>query len=69
MGYGTPLDVCPMAFWVMLQSIMGYGHTPPRCEQTENITFPILRIRAVTKLNQLGIRGHGFHPHWRQLFC
>ena len=24
-----PLGVCPMAFWVMLQSIMGYGHPPP----------------------------------------
>ena len=27
---GTPLSVCPMEFWVMLQSIMGYGY-PPRC--------------------------------------
>ena len=42
-----PLGVCPMAFWVMLQSIMGYGYPPPRCGQTENITFPILRMRAV----------------------
>ena len=41
-----PLRGCPMAFWAMLQSIMGYGY-PPRCEQTENITFPILRMRAV----------------------
>ena len=23
-----PLGVCPMAFWVMLQSIMGYGYPP-----------------------------------------
>ena len=23
---GTPLGVCPMEFWVMLQSIMGYGY-------------------------------------------
>ena len=36
---GYPSPGCPMAFWVMLQSIMGYGY-PPRCEQTENITFP-----------------------------
>ena len=28
-GY-HPLGVCPMEFWVMLQSIMGYGY-PPRC--------------------------------------
>ena len=35
---GTPqLDLagyppgCPMAFWEMLQSIMGYGYSPPRC--------------------------------------
>ena len=44
---GTPLGVCPMEFWVMLQSIMGYGYPPPKCGQTENITFPILRMRAV----------------------
>ena len=25
---GTPPRVCPMAFWVMLQSIMGYGYPP-----------------------------------------
>ena len=38
---GTPLDlagyppsVCPMAFWEMLQSIMGYGYPPP-CGQTD----------------------------------
>ena len=37
---GTPPHGCPMAFWEMLQSIMGYGYPPPRCEQTENITFP-----------------------------
>ena len=35
-----PPPDCPMAFWEMLQSIMGYGYPPPRCEQTENITFP-----------------------------
>ena len=45
-GYPPWLDLagyppgCPMAFWEMLQSIMGYGYPPPRCEQTENITFP-----------------------------
>ena len=43
---GTPSGVCPVAFWVMLRSIMGYGY-PPRCGQTENITFPILRMRKV----------------------
>ena len=25
-----PPGVCPMEFWVMLQSIMGYGYPPPR---------------------------------------
>ena len=25
---GTPPCVCPMEFWVMLQSIMGYGYPP-----------------------------------------
>ena len=31
---GTPPPGCPMAFWEMLQSIMGYGYPPPppRCE-------------------------------------
>ena len=24
-----PASVCPMAFWEMLQSIMGYGYPPP----------------------------------------
>ena len=64
-----PPGVCPMKFWLMLQSIMGYGYPPmclphgilgnvakhygiwvpppPRCEQTENITFPILRMRVI----------------------
>ena len=32
----TPLGVCPIAFWVMLQSIMGYGY-PPRCGQTNKV--------------------------------
>ena len=39
-----------MAFWEMLQSIMGYGY-PPVDRQTDtcqNITFPVvLRTRAV----------------------
>ena len=60
-GRVPPLGVCPMEFWVILQSIMGYGYPPrclphgilgnvakhygiwvppPRCGQTENITFP-----------------------------
>ena len=33
---GYPPSVCPMAFWVMLQSIMGYGY-PPWCEQTNKV--------------------------------
>ena len=41
-GTPPPLDLagyppgCPMAFWVMLQSIMGYGYPP--CGQTEGQT-------------------------------
>ena len=46
---------CPMAFWEMLQSIMGYGYPP--CGQTEswmdgrtdtcqNITFPSYYVRG-----------------------
>ena len=31
-----PPSVCPMAFWEMLQSIMGYGY-PPRCGQTNKV--------------------------------
>ena len=44
---------CPMAFWVMLQSIMGYGYPPPPCGQTDgrtdacqNITFPSYYVRG-----------------------
>ena len=33
---GYPPGVCPMAFWEMLQSIMGYGY-PPGCEQTNKV--------------------------------
>ena len=33
-----PLRCLPMAFWVMLQSIMGYGYPPPsRCGQTNKV--------------------------------
>ena len=35
---GYPLGVCPMEFWVMLQSIVGYGYLPPHCGQTEGQT-------------------------------
>ena len=42
-GQGTPPagpdrvpPSCPMAFWEMLQSIMGYGY-PPGCEQTNKV--------------------------------
>ena len=28
-GTPPPPGVCPMAFWEMLQSIMGYGYPPP----------------------------------------
>ena len=34
-GYPPP-GGCPMAFWEMLQSIMGYGYPPP-CEQTNKV--------------------------------
>ena len=36
-GYHPPPGGCPMAFWEMLQSIMGYGYPPPRCEQTNKV--------------------------------
>ena len=46
---GTPPG-CPMAFWVMLQSIMGYGYPP--CEQKDRHVSKhylpvVLRTRAV----------------------
>ena len=55
MDMGTPPGVCPMAFWVMLQSIMGYGYPP--CGQThgwmdrhvsKHYLPVVLRTRAVT---------------------
>ena len=45
---GTPTGVCPMEFWVMLQSIVGYGY-PPVDRQTDtcqNITFPSYHVRG-----------------------
>ena len=39
---------CPMAFWEMLQSIMGYGY-PPQVwtdKQSETITFPSYYVRG-----------------------
>ena len=54
-GRVPPRGVCPMAFWEMLQSIMGYGYPPPppvdrqidgRTDACQNITFP---SRAVKK--------------------
>ena len=35
-GVPGPPPRCPMAFWEMLQSIMGYGY-PPRCGQTNKV--------------------------------
>ena len=60
---GTPL--CPMAFWVMLQSIMGYGY-PPNCEQTNKVKLlPSRRTTyaggkktdSLAEVNFLGRRG------------
>ena len=48
---GTRLGVCPMAFWVMLQSIMGYGYPPLGVDKLTkwNYYLPvILRTQAVT---------------------
>ena len=53
---GTPPG-CPMAFWEMLQSIMGYGYPPPVDRQIDgwmdgwtdacqNITFPSYYVRG-----------------------
>ena len=46
---GNPPPVCPMAFWEMLQSIMGYGYPPPPVwtdKQSETITFPSYYVRG-----------------------
>ena len=48
---GTPPGVCPMTFWVMLQSIMGYGYSPcgqtdGRTDMCQNITFPLYYVRG-----------------------
>ena len=50
---GYPRGVCPMAFWEMLQNIMGYGYPPPVDRQKDRHVskhyFPVvLRTRAVT---------------------
>ena len=53
-GSGYPPHRCLMAFWEMLQSIMGYGYPPPWTDrlvdgQTRVKTLPslVLRTRAV----------------------
>ena len=58
-GIWVPPGICPMAFWEMLQSIMGYGYPPMwtdrlmdgRTDVCQNITSSvILRTRAVTTI-------------------
>ena len=49
---GYPPGVCPMAFWEMLQSIMGYGYPPPGVDKLTkwNYHLPVvLRTRPVIK--------------------
>ena len=43
---GTP-PARPMAFWEMLQSIMGYGYPPQIVNRLKTLPSPILRMRAV----------------------
>ena len=54
-GIWVPPRVCPMAFWEMLQSIMGYGYPLPpwtdrlmdgRTDTCQNITFPSYYVRG-----------------------
>ena len=47
---GTPPPSCPMAFWEMLQSIMGYGYPPPPVDKLTKWKYylpVVLRTRAV----------------------
>ena len=48
---GYPPGVCPMAFWEMLQSIMGYGYPPMDRQKDRHVSkhyLPVvLRTRAV----------------------
>ena len=55
---GYPPRVCPMAFWEMLQSIMGYGY--PHCGQTDwwkdrrvskHYLPVVLRTRAIKRIH------------------
>ena len=45
---GTPPGVCPMAFWVMLQSIMGYGYPPPHLGVILTNKVKLLPFRRTT---------------------
>ena len=52
-GYPPPPTSCPMAFWEMLQSIMGYGYPPLRVwtdKQSEAITFPSYYARRAVNI-------------------
>ena len=69
---GLP-SVCPVAFWVMLQSIMGYGYPPPvdrqidgwkdRCVSKHYLPV-VLRTRAVKSPSKLSL---GFPGQWSQV--
>ena len=45
----TPLGICPMAFWEMLHSIMGYGYPPlwtDRQTRVKTLPFPSYYVRG-----------------------
>ena len=52
----VPPSVCPMEFWVMLQSIMGYGYPPVDMQMDgwtaacQNITFPLYYVRRAVMI-------------------
>ena len=57
---GTPPGVCPMEFWVMLQSIMGYGYPPPlgvnKLTKWNYYLPVVLRTRAVIKVSKIKLQ-------------
>ena len=60
-GRVPPPPGCPMAFWEMLQSIMGYGYPPSPCGQTNKVK--LLPSRRTTYAG-----GNKNDGTWRQGF-
>ena len=66
-GYPPP-GVCPMEFWVMLQSIMGYGYPPPPM-WTERWMDGQTRVKTLPSRRTTYAGGKNIALNWSQNHC